>query len=564
MRRFLLSYFGLLLCLFYGGLCGAQNSIYFEHVTTEDGLSQSDVNSIYQDTNGFMWFATHEGLNRYDGYNFEVFTPDTSKPTSINSNLIWSLTGDDNGNLWIGTTGAGLNHFNAELETFTHFVHNEKDLNSLVSNQIIALHKDDSNRLWVGTINGLDMVDLNASLDEIKFQHYSFNSDTSRNYKQEIIYAVFEDSKHQIWAGGMQGLYKLTQNEIGKFHFKLMNSEIDLPQISVRSINEDSFGRLLIGTNGGFYMLDQERSLGNVVSIHNGFVNNILIENYNIWAGTDNGLLRFDNTKRGALPKFINQYAYNPRDPNSLSKNIVKSLFRDSAGVIWVGTNGGGINKFDLERKRFNHIKKTSNPNSLSYDKIRSIFEDSNGSLWIGTEGGGLNMLLDSKDTDYNGFTNYMTIPKPFVTIEIERNRRKILLIGSEDVPGLYEIDITNPKNIKETDIKRFAMVSGSIFSLIEDKDKNIWIGTYNAGINRWLYNAETKTYDKDVLRYHELDTLSISSNIIRNIIEDKNGDIWFATSEGLSKLTKEEKHKQRPRFEVYKNRPSDESSISM
>ncbi len=566
MHRFLLKYFATFIVVFFSAIdVGVgQNSIHFDHITTEDGLSQSDINSIYQDNNSFMWFATHEGLNRYDGYNFEIFTPDANKPNSINNNLIFALEGDNKGNLWIGTTGGGLNYFDKDLETFTHFVHDEKNLNSLVSNQVIKLYKDSSNRLWVGTNNGLDLVDLNGPIEDVKFQHFLLGDNTNKDYNQEVVYSIFEDGKKQIWVGGVLGLYKLSRDDFGKLHFKFMNPEINLPEISVRSINEDLFGRLVVGTANGLYILDQENNAKNVENIYTGFIKDILIENRNIWVGTNNGLLHFDNTKRGTLPKFINQYSYDPRDPNSLSKNIVKSLFKDSTGVIWVGTNGGGVNKFDPERKQFNHIKKTLNPNSLSYDKIRSMFEDSNGSLWIGTEGGGLNVLLDSKEDDYfGGFENFMSVSKPFVMIEIERNKRKILLIGSEDTPGLYEIDITDGKRIRDTDFKSVGEVKGSVFSLLEDKDKNLWIGTYNAGINRWLYNPEKNEYTKDVLFNDKLDSLSVSSNIIRNMLEDYQGNIWFATSEGVSKLDEKEKYKRNPRFEIFKNIPSDETSLS-
>jgi len=564
MKRVLLKRFCFFVFFVSVIIGNSQNAIHFDHITTEDGLSQSDINSIYQDDQKFMWFATHEGLNKYDGYNFEVFTPNGNHPNSISSNLIFSLEGDDKGDLWIGTTGDGLNHFDKSLEKFTHFYHDEKNLNSLVSNHISTVYKDKSNRLWVGTTEGLDLVDLSVPLADIKFQHFLLDYSNLSEYGNNIVYSVFQDSENQMWVGGTKGLYKFSRDNFGRFYFKLINAEIGLPNISVRSINEDTFGRLIIGTAQGLFLLGQSR-VQKVEKIQGKlFVNKILIENHNIWAGTNKGLVHFDNTKRSALPRFINSYAYNPRDPHSLSKDIVKSIYRDHTGVIWVGTNGGGVNKFDPERKQFNHIKKTANPTSLSYDKIRSIFEDSNHSLWIGTEGGGLNMLLQSQDGQYyNGFKNFMTVPKPFVSIEIERNNRKVLLIGAENTPGLYEIDITNPEKITESSIISLDEIHGSVFSLLEDKDKNLWIGTYNTGINRWLYDSETKSYTKDVLSNNKLDNSSISNNIIRNILEDKNGDIWFATGEGLCLLLKEEKFKKYPRFKVFKNNPEDKNSIS-
>ena len=114
----------------------AQSTIEFEHLSTDDGLSQSDVNAIYQDKQGFMWFGTHDGLNRYDGYKFTVFNPDPNDSTSINSNLIFVIDGDKKDNLWIGTTGQGLNYFDRATHKFTHFVHDKNNKNSISSNYI--------------------------------------------------------------------------------------------------------------------------------------------------------------------------------------------------------------------------------------------------------------------------------------------------------------------------------------------------------------------------------------------------------------------------------------------
>ncbi len=551
-----------LLCSFnsYG-----QKEIQFQHITTEDGLSQSDINSIYQDEQGFMWFATHEGLNKYDGYSFKVYTPDANNLHSINSNLIFALTGDEKGNLWVGTTGKGLNYFDRSSEKFTHFTHNEKDKNSLKSNHVNSLLIDNKNRLWIGTIDGLDMVDLSKKKsDKIIFEHFEldnvyFNSQFGRNR----IYSIFQDSNDDIWIGGFNSIFKLTRNADGDQYFKRMNKLLGMPSIGIRSINEDKFGRLLIGSTNGLFILDSKKST-RVVQLSNGnFINNILNESNNIWTGTNSGLIKYTNADPNKLPFLSNKFTYNPNNSSSLSKNIVKSILKDNTGVIWVGTNGGGVNKFDLERKQFRHVKKTLEPASLSYDKIRSIFEDSNGSLWVGTEGGGLNMLRKEDDNKYNNFIKLTSVLKPFVTKEINRDGKKILLIGSEDSPGLYELDITDPNKIKEKGIKSFSNIAGSIFALIEDSDKNLWIGTYNAGINRWLYDAETKSYKKDILSHDKLVPTSLSSNIIRNIIEDENGDLWFATGDGLCKLEKSEKLKKHPKFKVYKNIPSDKNSIS-
>ncbi len=538
-----------------------QGDIHFDRISTEDGLSQSDINSIYQDDQGFMWFGTHEGLNKYDGYNFTTYYPDSDDPNSINSNLVFVLTGNGDGNIWVGTTGNGLNFFDKSVGKFRHFVHEEGNHKSLISNHVTAVYKDRKNRLLVGTTEGLSIGNLNKPIDSLKFEHFDLDmGQLFGNLTSNNVFSIFEDSKGQIWVGGF-GFFKLSRRENGELYLKLMNYAIGLSGLSVRSISEDPFGRLLIGTTGGLFMLRNGES-HQVERISEGFINSILIENNNIWAGTSNGLLLFDNSNGTRIPQFKDRFTYNPKAPNSLSKNIVKSLALDATGIIWVGTNGGGVNKFDPERKQFEHIKKTLNPNSLSYDKIRSMYEDSHGALWIGTEGGGLNMLPPGKDS-YSEFVNFSTITKPFATIEIERKGRKRLLIGDETTSGLYELDITDPGRIKESGITLLYQIQNSIFTLLEDRQKNLWIGTYNGGIHRWLYNKDIDDYVKDNLFYNKKDPHSVSSNIIRNIMEDSKGNIWVATGDGLCRLKPDQITEKHPRFDVYKNVPSDRTSLS-
>ncbi|TNJ46591.1 response regulator [Tamlana fucoidanivorans] len=556
----LVTYF----CLNFGF---SQNNVHFEHITTNNGLSQSDVNSIYQDNKGFLWFGTHEGLNKFDGYNFKVYTPNsqTHDYEGISSSLIFAITGDDDDNLWVGTTGDGLNYFDTSVERFKVFKHEDKNPNSLISNHISSLFRDSSNKLWIGTFNGLDMIDLNKGLDSIHFNHFNFDGGNFvSNFENKTIYSIFEDKHGQIWVGGARGLYKLSRDSSGELYLRFINELINLPYTSVRCIAEDQFGRLLIGTVGGLYVLKNEGDSYWADWIHKGFYNDILVEKNNIWAGTNSGLISFKYSGNTGKIIVFKQYSYDPMSPMSLSKNIVKSLYKDKTGIIWIGTNGGGVNKFDPYRKDFKHIKKTLNSTSLSYDKIRSLFEDSNGTLWIGTEGGGLNMLLKANEDElYTSFQHLSSPRKPFTIYEVKRGDRKILLIGTEGAPKLLEIDITNPRPLSNKDVKKYEDVSGSVFALLEDKHKNLWIGTYNAGINRWLYDSETNSFKKDILFADKNDPHSLSSNIIRNILEDHSGNLWFATGNGLCKLTPNEALKDKPKFEVFQNDPKNNRSIS-
>ncbi|WP_343329627.1 hybrid sensor histidine kinase/response regulator transcription factor [Polaribacter staleyi] len=549
----------------------AQNDIYFEHITTQDGLSQNDVNSIYQDKQGFMWFGTHDGLNKYDGYNFTVYNLNQKKTKSINSNLIFTVTGDNKNNLWIGTSGSGLNFFNRSLEEFSHFTHSEKNPNSIASNTIRTIFLDSKNRLWIGTSVGLDFVNLNLvnknrPIDSIKFKHASFEGHTpSIRTKKYKTLSIFEDSKNNIWVGNDDGLYKLIENKNETiYHFEKIKFKLS----SVRTIIEDR-GRLFFAANSGLYSLNlKNNNLEPKLIWRKNFqhsINYLLTVNNQLWAGTTSGLIQFDNSRTHKNPRFMGIMTYNSSKKNGLNKNAITDLFKDKTGIVWVGTNGGGINKFDPQRKQFQHIKNTSKPGSLGYNKIRSIYEDSNGYLWVGTEGGSLNMLPKQKDeNNYLGFVKFPKINNVFTIQEIQRDGKKILLAGkSNNSSNIQQLDITDPNNIKKVKFDDYNISKGSIFTILEDNNKNLWVGSYNNGVTRSLYNKKTKTYKKDILAFNYKDSLSISSDIIRNILEDKKGNIWFATGNGLCVLPKAQIKKEKPKFTIYKSNANNKNSIS-
>ena len=390
-------------CICFFLLCSiiglGQEIIDFKHITTKDGLSQSDVNAIYQDKFGYMWFGTHDGLNKYDGYSFTVYNPDKDKPGSINSNLIYDIVGDEDGNLWIGTTGSGLNFFNATTGKFTHYRHKDGDSNSLSSDHITTVYLDSKKRLWLGTRNGLDMTDLSSTSNELVFQHY--NSEQApfiAGWDGTMVHTIYEDKNGQLLVGGASGLFKLSKDAEGRDYFGSITKDLGLPNAAVRDVEEDATGRLFVATGLGIYC--QVKGQGEKLrKLYDGNFVALLVDNENrIWAGANDGLFLFENTSGENLPKFTDRFVYDSRNPASISKNIIKSLFLDSTGIIWIGTNGGGVNTLDPGRKKFRHIRNTSDPNSLSYDKIRAMYEDSNGTLWIGTEGGGLNMLTEKND----------------------------------------------------------------------------------------------------------------------------------------------------------------------
>ncbi|SNR30825.1 Signal transduction histidine kinase [Lutibacter agarilyticus] len=556
----------LFLGIFFTSISYGQYSLGFDHLTTENGLSQSDVNCIYQDKDGFMWFGTHDGLNRYDGYNFTIFKPDPTSETSISSNLIWKIVDDENGNLWIGTTGGGLNYFDKNTEKFTRFQHDEYNSNSLISNHITQLYRDSKSRLWIGTTKGIDLIDLEKPIDSIKIQHFNlYQNEIISSMDGNSVFSIFEDSRNQLWVGGIRGLSKLIRDQNGDIYFQLVNKYFERPNIPVRTIAEDRFGNLLIGSSAGLYRYLLNNDTYKSQFIRAGNFTKIVVDKEHIWAGTSKGLLDFKNISDTLVPIMVSLYKYDPENPTqSLSKDHVKSLFIDRTGIVWAGADGGGVNKFDPQRKQFLHIQKTLDPGSIANNNLRSMYEDSNGYLWLGSNGGGLNML-PKKDIDrkFNKFKHLTKINKPFAIEEVIYNNSKKILVGGENSPGLFEIDIEDPAKISNAAIKPIREITNSVFSIMQDSYKNIWIGTYNGGVHRWLLDKDSADFKKDILSENKNIDFSISNNIIRDILQDSKGNIWFATGNGLCKITPDQIHTKNPKFEIYKSNPNDSISIS-
>ncbi|WP_299555835.1 two-component regulator propeller domain-containing protein [Seonamhaeicola sp.] len=535
--------------------CYAQTNFNFERITTSEGLSQNDINCIYQDDEGFMWFGTFDGLNKYDGYKFINYVPNPNNPESISSNIVFTITGDKKGNLWVGTTGGGLNRYNKVTDKFTRFNHDPNDGSSIDSDFIRGVFVDNLDRLWVSTDKGLNMW-TNSSTGKPTFKHYPAPDGMP-------LKNIYQDSKGTIWTVGSNKLYQVKETKNGSFRLRRVLYNNDVHNSGISYIGEDNKGNLLIGTSNGLYEKSLKYKKRNAKRISGTPTKRLVIDDEGqYWIGGNNGLFQFIyNEKNRTLVK-TNHFTYNPVDPNSISKDVVKALYKDKTGIIWIGSNGGGVNKVNPKKKQFLHIKNTLNPNSLSYDKIRSFFEDSYGNLWVGTEGGGLNVLLHSESNDFNKFKKFESVNKVFALEEIKHKNRKKLVIGDGSRRGLFMLDIEKALKNIDTPVERLMETSNSVFSILHDTDGNLWIGTYGGGIYRLIAN-ESGDFDITIFKHDEQNPNSVSGDIIREIYQDSKGNIWFGTGDGLSRLDYGELLEDDPMFDVFKTVPEDETSIS-
>jgi ligand-binding sensor domain-containing protein len=385
----------------YTTLVQAQgNDMIFDQIFLEQGLSQSIVKCILQDQEGFMYFGTEDGLNRYDGYTFTVMRNKPEDPNSLSYNDINAMCLDQEGNIWIGTFNSGLNKFNPYTKKITRFLHDPNNSNSLSHDNINTICIDSTGIIWVGTNYGLNkLVPKKSNLDEYKIERIVHHPTNQNSLSNNTIYTLWLDHSLNLWVGTEDGLNLLVKNQINSKQIEFKHYKYDsnnskmLSNNIVRVIFQDSKGELWIGTDGGLNVAiknDRDEILGfnrylNITNVNTSIGHNEIIaisedNSGKLWIGTNGGGLNLFDRDR----KFFTRYSHDPLDSRSLSYDEIRSLFKDISGTMWIGTYGGGIDKVSRGAGEFIlYNYRPDDRNSLSHPIVWSIYEDKNGILWI-------------------------------------------------------------------------------------------------------------------------------------------------------------------------------------
>lgn len=467
------------------------NDIISDHLTINDGLSQSTINCITQDRFGFIWFGTQDGLNRYDGYNFKVFKHIIDDSSSVSDNNILALFVDDSGELWIATENGGLNKFNYNTETFTHFVHNPKNLNSISSDHINFISEDHSGNLWIATNGGLDILNKK----NFSFKHFKHNDNDPGSLGCDSVLCIYIDHNRNIWIGTNNGLDYFNRNEKTFSHYKHNPQNINsISSNKINSISESKDGSLWIGT-------------------------------------ADAGLDKL-NTKT----KKIKHFKHLKNDPNSLSSDSVEVVFSDNDDTIWVGCVNGGLNEFIPQSGKFSHVSSDfNNPNSIDDNQILSIYQDNEGLIWVGSFTSGV-YKLDKKKKLFGKVGKSINNPYGLNDNNINAFSEDVsgdLLIGTNN-GGLNILNRKTGKFIHITKGKtENSIINNSIISLYVDKYGMIWIGT-SGGLDR--FNPMTNHFDHFL--HDPKNSNSLGYPFVNSIISDSAGSLWFGLwGGGLDKL---------------------------
>ena len=530
-------------------------NLIFNNINIEQGISQSTIEDIFQDSEGYIWLGTNDGLNRYNGYEFKIYNYEEYQ-NSISHNGITDITEDKYGNIWVNTV-SGVNKINKKTEKISNYTEINGKIKEDSTTEIIVT-KD--NNILVGTYEGLNIY--NAKEDR-----FDIILEQKGGILSSCIYSIDEDINGNIWIGTELGLNKLSKD------FKVLEtytSESEIYNIFCDDENgfvwagSDSSGLLKIDTKTKEvtqYINDIEDENSIPANQVGAIIRDI---KGNLWVGTTNGLARY-NEKNDSFDVYKNKVY----DKNSLVYNDVRSIIEDREGVLWVGTYSG-ISIFDTESSIKYYNAGLDDGYLLSENMVHGIYEDDEGYLWVGSRTKGVNIIDRENNTsksismennnviqsnsinDITGYKDFIFVATDAGVLKINKKENTIqnynledgligenvkdifvcdknyLWIGSTN--GLNLLDIENDKIIDMTD---YVDEGSYVRYVYQGQDGSYYIGFLrDGGLGIIEPNSKETKYYKNIPN----DKTSISSNRIRYINEDSKGNIWIGTSYGLNK----------------------------
>ncbi len=541
------------------------------HYGLKDGLSFGIVNSIAQDNKGFIWIATSDGLNRFDGHSFTVFKNEPNNPYGIASNHVQSIFKDSQGllwvssrngltsfdpgnqrfikyssniqnpsrkdditcvsesrdhNLWVATTG-GFYYFNKKSKKFTSY--NTENLKGLTSNSILNIYEDSNGFLWVGTKEfGLQVFAVMGSQVKQQSKILTPTLDTRIN-------KIYEDKNRDLWVATSKGLFLYSRKTN---HFQLFNAdEYGLPGNIFLSVVENGDGYILVGLqDGGLYKLSINRTTikagrkyhfepirgSNGALVTNWSVQTLFLDkDRNIWLGTyGNGIYTVNS-----IPKKFSRFQIRK---GLDSPDFVRfyGIAQDSEGVFWLGTDGDGIYKVTKEGKILKNYRADGRNGSITDNAILSALKDSRNRLWFGTYKGGL-MRYDPRSDSFKSYTYSSRIPQSLkfndVRVIYEDSKQNIW-IGTNG-GGLNLFD-SKKESFINWNPENSAIASNDVRAITEDVGGNLWVGTYGGGVN--YYDIKRNAFFK--LFESPSESNLLVNNVVYALYLDKEGRLWIGT----------------------------------
>ncbi|MES2649999.1 MAG: two-component regulator propeller domain-containing protein [Bacteroidota bacterium] len=515
----------------------AQSEHYnFYKLDNYNGLSHNQVNAILKDQDGFLWFGTMSGLNRYDGNSCRIFRKNYNDSSSLPDNSIRSLYELPDGKIWVSTLG-GTSIYNSRTEKFDPGYNGYLQSLGLPAGTITTVVKGNNGRYWF----------LYENLDLYLYQGTGKKATASRQNpffnSSESIASVQETKDGKLWIVYQDGL--LQEYEINK-------STIIFSSTALQSLNKANNAYNLFIDNDGdvwawavnnglFLFQPRDNSLKQFnensfpARLNTNLVTGVVQDNNGlIWVATDHGGVNLVDKKNN----FRTSYLLNdPKNPRTLSQNTLIGLYKDDNGIIWLGTHKHGVNYLNSNMVRFPLYRhEESNAASLPYDDINRFVEDKSGNLWIGTNGGGL-IFFDRKQ---NTFKQYLHDPNNKsslsnnVIVSLCVDHENILWIGTF-FGGLNRFDGKNFKHYRHSDSDSTSLASDNVWEIFEDREQHLWIGTLGGGLD----SLKRETNQFKHIQYKGKLKDPGPFNYISSILQDKRGNVWVGTTGGIAVFEK-------------------------
>ncbi len=530
------------------------STIKFDRISTENiiyekGLSQNLVFSIIQDHQGYMWFGTWDGLNRYDGYDFKIY----NKQNGLSNTTVRSLIEDNENNIWIGTEN-GVNILDLHSGKISIMKNNPEDKNSLSNNFINQIYRDKDGYFWFCTSKGLNKYDKASK----SFTHYYFYSEKADSIRSNWINKIIQDQTGNMWIATNHGLFCYQVGSKTFIPYFSNASENTISDNNINDVYQTSDGYIWIATRNGLNRMNPEtekiksyfHEYLDPGSLSNNHVTCLFQDSFGVfWIGTKDKVNQYHPEK-----ETFTEYGHTNKI-TSLSNDDIYSFYEDSSGNLWIGTFKG-VNKYDRNSSKFTlYARSSDEPQTLSNNIVYSIWKDPEGLIWIATARG-LN-ILDRETGHYrllhHNFDGIHDLANEKIRI-IKQDHKEIFWIGTEN-HGVFSYDkqtgrfrhfVKDPENTN-------SLISDGVLYIAESNDHNLWIGTNN-GLS--IFNPDNGNFYN--FQNDPKDTTSLSNNRIWQLYEDRHGNMWISTTNGLNLFNQSDSSFKRFRYD-----PDDPSSIS-
>ena len=527
LAKMMLKFALVLLVLGAAGVLRAEPLFQFQTLNKKDGLASSVVYDVVQDLNGFVWFATEDGLQKYDGFELVTYRHNRKDKYSLSNNFVRKLLVDKTGNLWVGTEN-GLSVYQRESDNFIHYKFDKNGSNQLNSNTIRSLYQTADGIMWVGTVQGLNSIDTKTNVIK-SYSHYK-------------VRAIFEDDRRQLLIGTLRGgLYLFDRVEekfvpVNEIRASKQSSKVAINNISnssVIDIFQDSFGRVFIATWGdGVFLLkrDVRKLIATNFNLPSQYVRKIYQDDLGqLWFGTKKGILVIEPSRN-----FERIIIADDRNERSLVGDNIWTLYQGRDRTIWIGTYGGGVSRFNPYSQKFEtyglHPKKHE---GLQDPVVFALHENEDGNIWVGSENGKL-ALFDNFSKKFQYFPlKEKEEEKSFVIRSLFQVSNDKIFIGTSEGLYLYNIltgtldDFINSPN-------KFLSTSQTVMFIEEDEKQRLWIGIDGKGVAVFYYDTER------VLT--QVDELYFEAQYPRVLVHrNKLSSLFAATGENIKKLSIEE-----------------------